>query len=64
MSLLRMRTRRLTPYVDPLAREVSNPHRALVGWFIEEAEAAPPDEAKEIGDPTVNRCNENRLHDA
>jgi hypothetical protein len=28
-------TRRLTPYLDRLAREVSNPHRTLVGWFIE-----------------------------
>jgi len=39
-----MRTPRLTPYVDPLAREVSNPHRTLVGWLIEQAEPAPGDQ--------------------
>jgi hypothetical protein len=34
-----MRTERLVPYVDPLAREVSNPHRTLVGGMVEESPA-------------------------
>jgi hypothetical protein len=34
MSVLRKRTRRLVPYVDPLAREVSNPRPTIVGFYI------------------------------
>jgi hypothetical protein len=34
MSMLRMRKRRLVPYVDPLAREVSNPHPTIAGFYI------------------------------
>ena len=35
---------KLVPYVDPLAREVSNPHRTLVGGFTEQVEPAPRDQ--------------------
>ena len=45
--MLRMR-KRLVPYVDPLAREVSNPRAPLVGWYVEEdvAEDDDPPEAR------------------